>query len=264
MSKSQQGMKEIMVAGGEDLGSPQCIAKGSCSQVGQDKLILSILGYPYHGFFVDLAANDGVNISNSFLLERRYNWSGVCIEVNPKYFWRLTSRRCKLVYAAVGRSDAGKAQLVLRGGYGGIVGNGFDNDTQQNMKASKVTLRTVSLCRVLEMVNAPRVVHYMSLDVEGAEEYIMKAFCFERFTFLTMTVERPTLPLHLKLREMGYSLLNSLGAFGECLYISSQLSNYTSIWSQFHDLSRLHSTCKVKKWRRTSGFGRLCQYLFKD
>jgi len=53
-------------------------------------------------FFVDLAANDALILSNTFVLERN-GWDGVCIEANPEYWYRLASfRNCTIVGAAVG------------------------------------------------------------------------------------------------------------------------------------------------------------------
>ena len=36
----------------------------------------------------------------------------------------------------------------------------------------------------------------MSLDVEGAEWHVMNQFNFTKYTFLVMTIERPTSQLH--------------------------------------------------------------------
>ena len=53
-------------------------------------------------FFVDLAANDALYLSNTFVLEKN-GWEGVCIEANPEYWYGLASfRTCTIVGAAVG------------------------------------------------------------------------------------------------------------------------------------------------------------------
>lgn len=56
------------------------------SQVGQDRLILEILGNKSGGYYVDLASNEAKYISNTFTLETYFGWNGICIEANPKYF----------------------------------------------------------------------------------------------------------------------------------------------------------------------------------
>ena len=39
---------------------------------------------------------------------------------------------------------------------------------------------------------APKVIDYFSLDVEGAEDNIIKNFTFNEYKILSMTIERPT------------------------------------------------------------------------
>ena len=50
------------------------------SQCNQDCVVLALLQLKRDGFFVDLAANDGLYMSNTWALERYYGWDGVCIE----------------------------------------------------------------------------------------------------------------------------------------------------------------------------------------
>merc|ERR1719433_2070174 len=52
----------------------------SHSQVGQDMLVQSLLRCKRNGFFVDLAANDAVKLSNTLMLERDFQWNGICVE----------------------------------------------------------------------------------------------------------------------------------------------------------------------------------------
>ena len=58
------------------------------SQFGQDRTIAEIFALrtaPRRGFFVELAANDAVFLSNSLTLEQEFGWAGLCIEANPNY-----------------------------------------------------------------------------------------------------------------------------------------------------------------------------------
>lgn len=96
-------------------------------QVGQDRIIQEkILLGKKSGYFVDLAANDPVSLSNTYALEKFYSWEGICVEVNPIYIWRLALRNCSFVGAVVG-SDVSKLVTFHmpfdknEGGHGGIV-----------------------------------------------------------------------------------------------------------------------------------------------
>jgi hypothetical protein len=73
------------------------------SQARQDELVVALLRNKTNGFFIDLAANDAVQLSNTYALERYYHWQGVCIEPNPMYWYNLTAfRTCVIVGAVVG------------------------------------------------------------------------------------------------------------------------------------------------------------------
>ena len=53
------------------------------SQDHQDLAVARLLRYKRGGFFVDLAANEPVCLSNTRALERDYGWEGICIDANP-------------------------------------------------------------------------------------------------------------------------------------------------------------------------------------
>ena len=53
------------------------------------------------------------------------------------------------------------------------------------------SVRTKSLLSILDEAKAPRTIEYLSLDIEGAELYVMEHFPFDTYTFLVITVERP-------------------------------------------------------------------------
>lgn len=82
-SSQPPGWSPIHVFFGEplDTGHEQWFA-----QVHQDEAILDLLGNK--GYFVDLAANDAMEFSNTLALERA-GWDGLCIEPNPTYWYVL-------------------------------------------------------------------------------------------------------------------------------------------------------------------------------
>ena len=67
------------------------ISSPSASQEGQDRYALDLLHNKRNGFFVDLAANHPIKLSNTFVLERDYDWTGLCIEPNWQYWNALAS-----------------------------------------------------------------------------------------------------------------------------------------------------------------------------
>ena len=189
------------------------------SQLGQDKTVLHLFKGKRGGFFVDLAANDAVILSNTLTLEQQYEWSGVCIEANPKYFEKLYHRKCQLVQAAVGRVDNERVDFNFRDEFGGVVGSAFDN--KDGEVGVVKTHATVSLQHVFNDLSVPEVIDYMSLDIEGAEEWVFETYPWDMYTILVLTVERPKEKLKQLLSLHGYTYVCDHGDWGDQLWIHS-------------------------------------------
>lgn len=186
------------------------------SQVRQDQVIVDLVGE--NGYFIDLAANDASDLSNTLALER-HGWDGLCIEPNPTYWYGLSHRKCTVVGALVGGSVE-KVKVKFRGVYGGIVGK--FNDRLANRKhepeAPEEWRYTATLADVLTRFHVPQTIDYLSLDVEGAEMLIMKEFPFDQYTIKVMTIERPGSDLKELLKREGYIFLKDLVWWGETLW----------------------------------------------
>src|SRR6056297_216441 len=57
----------------------------SKSQLRQDLFVLSELGFKQHGFFVEFGATNGIDLSNTYLMEARFGWNGILAE--PARLW---------------------------------------------------------------------------------------------------------------------------------------------------------------------------------
>lgn len=145
--------------------------EGFHSQCGQDWLVHSFFADDDSDrFYVDLAANDAIHISNTYALDRVYKWNGICIEANPQYWYGLAMHRtCKLVGAAVADRNGLQVPFVFSGVMGGIVGNNFDNKPARVDASMRQNVSTLSLETIFAELEAPRRIQYLSLDVEGAE-----------------------------------------------------------------------------------------------
>lgn len=183
------------------------------SQHAQDEGVAKFFKFRPNGYFVDLAANDAVWASNTFSLEQNYGWSGICIEANPQYWYRLSFRNCHVVGAIVGSSLEPNAEVEVvlgeahHGPFGGIIREDFDNKGPPKKKGKETPpdkRYAVPLGTILDTFGAPSVIDYLSLDVEGAETYIMKGFDFNKYRFLTMSVERPKDELIQIFQQNGY------------------------------------------------------------
>jgi hypothetical protein len=186
-------------------------------QVRQDEAVYKLFRKKRNGFFVDLAANDGIGSSNSYSLEKRFGWTGLCIEPNPIYWSNLSYRSCQVVAAVAGKTRMKEVFFRFGGGpLGGIAAEGFDNG-EDSQKDSEPRY-TVTLREIFERFNAPKVIDYLSLDVEGAEGYIMESFPLSDYKVLVMTIERPKDPLRALLGRNGYKHLKDMSEWGETIW----------------------------------------------
>ncbi len=197
-------------------------------QKGQDKwVIFSILSFKRNGFFLDLAAADGITHSNTYALEKLFGWTGICIEPNPKFFQRLRSTRNCIVDSSV-ISD--KNETVIFRIDNGLLGGIIDDDTDNNFRtrgeqlvtAETITLDALPLNELLDHYNAPAMIDYFSLDVEGSEERVISSIDFQKYNFLCLTIERPTPKVNKILFENGYLFVKNHKY--DSFYIHSSLS----------------------------------------
>ena len=69
----------------------------SKSQLRQDLFVLNELNYKRNGFFVEFGATNGVDLSNTYLLEKNFDWKGLLSE--PAKVWHealINNRKCSI------------------------------------------------------------------------------------------------------------------------------------------------------------------------
>ena len=189
------------------------------SQAVQDKCVKAVFDGKRDGYFVDLAANHPIAKSNTRTLERDFGWRGLCIDGNEDFLMLLLKRRKCQVVGAIVSSDA-DAYVEYRkwhgSGGGGSTGTwhhalsgivGYDNkrnitegtngayaagSQQKGAQTGFKDVQSVStrLEDILRKHNAPSTIEYLSLDVEGAEEAVMRSFPFHSYTFQAVVRQR--------------------------------------------------------------------------
>jgi hypothetical protein len=55
------------------------------SQSAQDKFVLKVLNYKTNGYFLEIGSNHPININNSYLLEKLYQWNGLMVEYDRSF-----------------------------------------------------------------------------------------------------------------------------------------------------------------------------------
>jgi len=217
LDQQDDGWHQIHVFYGDKKGLGEDLKKASYAQCNQDRVILDLIGES--GFFIDLAANDALELTNTLVLERYPGWNGLCIEPNPGYWYGLSHRKCTVVGALMA-DKVEQVEVKFRGVYGGIVGK--MNDKLANFKKEPDTNQekryTANLQSVLERFQVPKTIDYLSLDIEGAEFMVMQHFPFDKYNIKVMTVERPKKNLKQRFEEKGFIHLKDLTWWGETLW----------------------------------------------
>lgn len=189
------------------------------SQFGQDRFVLQLLGGMREGFFLDSGAADGIEVSNTLLLESEFGWTGICIEPNPVFFAALIkNRQCHCVNSCLYDRE-GPVEFVEASFLGGIReeygAQQLKYVARRHQGQLPIVTRTARTLRsVLREYNAPRVIDYWSLDTEGSELTILKSFPFDEYTFRVLTVEHNCLPvqeeIRLFLESRGYGRVRTI------------------------------------------------------
>lgn len=167
-------------------------------------------GLPKAGYFVDLACADGVEINNTYFLEKYLGWDGLLFEPNPGYKENIDkNRNSKLITKCV--TDEANSTVRFRvdnGMLGGIVSDVTDNNPNvrggELKSASILEIETTTLGAELAIAGAPSVIDFISLDIEGAEYLALKNFPFNDYKFRCLAIERPNVQLDLLLDFEGY------------------------------------------------------------
>lgn len=165
----------------------------SYSQVQQDIVCLMLNENLQGGYFVEFGAAGGISGSNTFLLESKYNWTGIVAEPAQIYKSELDkNRRCKIdnrcVFGESGHSveflETKNSMLSTIVGY-----ESGDLLAKDRKKRKRYRVETVSLNDLLEDHGAPNHINYLSVDTEGTELEILKSLNFDKYSFTFMSIE---------------------------------------------------------------------------
>ena len=155
------------------------------SQIGQDKWVSEVV-FPgvTDGVFLDVGSANGYTDSNTFALERK-GWSGICVDPFPT---GMEGRTCQM-FKEVAFSHPGKTVTFRSAGDLGGVGETLGRWKTLAEQSPTVDLITVTLGDILARANAPPYIHFLSLDIEGAELEALQGLPFDRYAFGAMAIE---------------------------------------------------------------------------
>jgi FkbM family methyltransferase len=152
------------------------------SQLGQDALALTLFGTS--GYFVEFGAADGFHLSNTYLLENNYSWTGIIAEPNKLYADSLKNRACHIDTRCVYKNSGETIEFFSVNNFPELstISNYVDSDHWAPRRSDNLAypVTTVTLDDLLNFYNAPETIEYISVDTEGSELDILSAFSFSR------------------------------------------------------------------------------------
>lgn len=184
----------------------------SASQLCQDLFVLERHDFKRAGYFVEFGATNGRELSNTWILESEFGWTGILAE--PAKTWReaLIRNRPKSTLdfrcvwnksgLHVSFTEVATAELST-------ISEFSDEDLHLNARRNhiKYEVETVTLRDLLIQNNAPKVIDYLSIDTEGSEFAILSAFDFNEYQIKVITCEHNYGPQ----REEIFELLSRYG-----------------------------------------------------
>jgi FkbM family methyltransferase len=183
----------------------------SRSQYRQDIFVLTQLDFKTGGYFVEFGATDGMDLSNTYLLEKRFGWNGILAE--PATAWHADLERNRLANIEKNCVWAESNTTLLfnevdRAGLSTVEGfSDADFHGEARRKRRQYPVQTISLVDLLEKYRAPKVIDFLSVDCEGSEFSILENFDFAKYRFRVIVCEHNFTPM----RERIYQLLAGNG-----------------------------------------------------
>jgi len=184
------------------------------SQLGQDIVALTINKFKRKGFFVEFGATNGFDLSNTYFLEKKFDWVGIVAEPLPVWHSDLhKNRNCiiddRCLWVSSGQIldflNVEEAEFSTVKTY-----ENSDEHSDIRKKSNIIKVKTISLLDLLMFHNAPKIIDYMSVDTEGSELDILFDFPFDVYKFNFISIEHNYGPNRQKLRNLlrknGYKI----------------------------------------------------------
>ena len=207
---------------------------------GLDLRLLERIGPRRGGYYCELGAYDGVEQSNTYLLQKKYGWSGILVEPSSRQFVDCIRNRDfavppRVVCAACVHSDYEGEFVSLTDSGMMSVASGLDIDSVSARSHAREGLQFLAderfshcygacartLSSILDEVGAPADFDLLSLDVEGNELSVLKGidWAIHRPIWILCEVRGPQVGQYLAERGYGVdSVLTRNGEYSDVLF----------------------------------------------
>jgi FkbM family methyltransferase len=134
------------------------------------------------GVYFSAGAQDGLFQSNTVILERAKNWTGILVEPSPAAYSACLKNRSQekniIIHGALVSADYGKPTIM--GDFFGHPMHSIGGKRLNNAGNSVIEVPAYTMNEILEKYNVEKI-DFLSLDTEGFEYWILKDLNFEKW-----------------------------------------------------------------------------------
>lgn len=171
------------------------------SQFDQDRFIYeNFFKDKYHGVFVDVGANDGIFLSNTYFFEKQLKWTGMCIEPHPITFKKLKkNRKCLCIEGCIAENTTKSSFLQINGPINALSGM-VDRYNPKHLtliesgickEGGNTQIIEVQCYNLSDLLKQHHISHinYLNIDTEGGELKILQSIDFNTVTIDVIGIE---------------------------------------------------------------------------
>lgn len=160
------------------------------AQLLQDIFALMVTDWKTGGVFVEIGVGDGEALSNTYLLEKSFGWSGVLVEPDPRFHASIAEKRSATLDKRAAFKESGlEVSFVLddtRGEFSAI--EAFADRDGRQRRGEMISVETVTLEDILAAAGIGQV-DYLSVDTEGSEFEVLQGVDLAAHGVKVLTVE---------------------------------------------------------------------------
>ena len=165
-------------------------------QHGEDAYIATLFPQLNNGICIEVGAYDGITISNSFHFEQK-GWRSLCIEPIPSSFEKCKNIRKECYQCCIAEDDLEDKEFSifhLNDNLCAISSLEPDErliESHQHLitQVSKCMVKVRSLNSLLEELNFPKDIDFISIDTENTELSVLKGINFSVYNIKLLVIE---------------------------------------------------------------------------
>ncbi len=225
LEQNEQDVRALMALPNERLAALlaplSSLVRESKSELHQDLFVLSELNFKKNGYFIELGATNGIDSSNTYLLEKNFGWDGILAE--PAKYWHPSlkqNRKSNIETDCVWRDsgstlsfhevDAAERSTIT--GY-----EKSDEHAPERQAGHSYNVNTISLNDLLEKYRAPARIDYLSIDTEGSELDILSNLDFDKYQIGIISCDHNYMPIRGKIFDLltGHGYIRKYPGFSQ-------------------------------------------------